>query len=264
MWAYAQRTGVFKLGRVSEHQTFRKLIHTYFGLMLPNIKIVVTGSGRVSQGILEIMNLMQIKSVEKEEYLEREFEYPVYVHLKGSDLYEHKKDGSYNRIHFHQNAAEYDCKFLPYAFSSDILMNGVYWDKNTPRLFEKDDVGHPAFRLQVIADITDDENGSIPINLGDQSIDDPVYGVDKQTCKKTPPFLPTSVEVMAVGNLPNELPRDASRYFGEQLIKYVLPDLFSKKSHLINAATIAENGHLTNNYFYLKDYAEGKLISSEI
>ncbi len=258
MWTYGQRTGDFHLGRVSEHKTFRKLIHTYFGLLLPNIKIAVTGSGRVSQGILEIMNLMQIKSVEKEEYLEREFEYPVYVHLKGSDLYGHKKDGYYNRIDFHENSAEYECKFLPYAFSSDILMNGVYWDKNIPRLFEKNDINHPSFRLQVIADVTDDVDGSIPINLGDQSIDDPVYGVDKKTGLKTVPFLPTSVDVMALGNLPNELPRDASRYFGEQLIKYVLPDLVNNKSAVIDAATITKNGHLTPNFIYLKDYSEGK------
>ncbi|HVE61613.1 MAG TPA: NAD(P)-dependent oxidoreductase [Chitinophagaceae bacterium] len=211
MWIYGKRSGEFNLGRVSEHQTFRKLIHTYFGLRLPKIKIAVTGSGRVSQGILEIMNLMQIKSVENEEYLEREFEYPVYVHLKGSDLYEHKKDGSYNRTRFHEYPEEYNSKFLNYAFNSDILMNGVYWDKNIPRLFEKSDISHPSFRLQVIADVTDDVNGSVPINLGDQSIDDLVYGVDKKTGKKTAPFLNTSVDVMAVGNLPNELPRDASR-----------------------------------------------------
>ena len=261
MWTYGKRTGNFNLGRVNEHNTFRKLIHTYFGLRLPKIKIAVTGSGRVSQGVLEIMNLMQIKSVENEEYLEREFEYPVYAHLKGSDLYVHKKDGTYNRSHFHQNPGEYNCKFLPYAFSSDILMNGVYWDKSIPRLFEKNDISHPSFRLQVIADVTDDENGSVPINLGGQSIFDPVYGVDKKTGKKTASFLPTSVDMMVVDNLPNELPRDASRYFGEQLIKYVLPDLLNKESAVIDAATIAENGQLTKHFSYLKEYAEGKLIS---
>ncbi|MFN2440498.1 MAG: alanine dehydrogenase, partial [Chitinophagaceae bacterium] len=264
MWIYGKRSGNFNLGRVSEHQTFRKLIHTYFGLRLPKIKIAVTGSGRVSQGILEIMNLMQIKSVENEEYLEREFEYPVYVHLKGSDLYGHKKDGSYNRTRFHEYPEEYNSKFLDYAFNSDILMNGVYWDKNIPRLFEKSDISHPSFRLQVIADVTDDVNGSVPINLGDQSIDDPVYGVHKKTGEKTAPFLHNSVDVMAVGNLPNELPRDASRYFGEQLIKYVLPDLVNKKSAAIEAATIVEDGQLTKHFSYLKDYAEGKLVNSEI
>jgi hypothetical protein len=111
----------------------------------------------------------------------------------------------------------------------------------------------------VIADITDDTNGSIPINLGDQSIQDPVYGVDRSTGLKTKPYLPHSIDVMAVGNLPNELPRDASRYFGEQLMKYVLPYLGSNSSLAIERATIAKDGELTPDYRYLTDYAAGKL-----
>src|SRR5215203_1591803 len=181
MMAYGKRTGAFDLCRVFEQQSFRKLIHTYFGLRIPNIKIAVTGSGRVSQGILEIMNLMQVREMEKEEYLEREFTYPVYVHLKGSDLYTHKKDGSYNRLHFHAHPYEYKSRFGPYAAASDILMNGVYWDKGIPRLFEKEDIADDTFRIQTIADVTDDANGSVPINLGDQSIEAPIYGVDRVT-----------------------------------------------------------------------------------
>jgi len=260
MFAYGNRTGAYKLCRVHEHPTFRKLMHTYFGLHLPNIKIAVTGSGRVAQGILEIMNLMQIREVEKEEYLEREFSYPVYVHLKGSDLYVKKSDGSYNRSDFHQNPGDYKSLFLPYAHATDILMNGVYWDKDIPRLFEKEDVPDPKFRIQVIADVTDDENGSVPINLGDQTIEDPVYGVDRHTFEKTAPYLPGSIDVMAVGNLPNELPRDASRYFGEQLIKFVLPALLKGNEPVIEKATIVKNGKLTEEYSYLKDYAAGKLV----
>lgn len=258
MMAYGKRTGTFELGRVFEHKTFQKLIHTYFGLKIPNIKIAVTGSGRVAQGVLEIMNLMQIREVEKEEFLERSFTYPVYVHLKGSDLYEKKSDGLYNRSDFHENPTGYKSRFLPYAFNADVLMNGVYWDKNVPRLFEKEDVHDPKFKLEVIADITDDENGSVPINMGDQSIEDPVYGIDKTTFKKTDPYLPTSVDMMAVGNLPNELPRDASRYFGEQLIKYVLPDLLKDGSATIDKATIVREGKLTQEFSYLQDYATGK------
>jgi hypothetical protein len=150
MMAYGKRTGAFELGRVFEHKTFQKLIHTYFGLKIPNIKIAVTGSGRVAQGVLEIMNLMQIREVEKEEFLERSFSYPVYVHLKGSDLYEKKSDGSYNRSDFHENPIDYKSRFLPYAFSADVLMNGVYWDKNVPRLFEKEDVHDPKFYRRMI------------------------------------------------------------------------------------------------------------------
>ena len=104
-------------------------------------------------------------------------------------------------------------------------MNGIYWEKNVPRLFEKKDVAADNFIIQTIADITDDPDGSIPINLGDQSLETPIYGVDRKTLEKTEPYLPGSIDIMAVGNLPNELPRDASRYFGEQLIKYVLEPL---------------------------------------
>jgi saccharopine dehydrogenase (NAD+, L-lysine forming) len=205
---------------------------------------------------------MQIREVEKEEYLEREFSYPVYVHLKGSDLYLKKSGEPYSRSDFHENPKNYKSLFRQYTSQTDILMNGVYWDQNIPRLFEKEDVTDPAFRIQVIADVTDDENGSMPINLGDQTIEDPVYGVDKKTLKKTAPYQKGSVDVMAVGNLPNELPRDASRYFGDQLLKYVIPDLIKGGSSIIENATIVKNGKLTPNEFdYLKDYAEEKITS---
>jgi len=97
----------------------------------------------------------------------------------------------------------------------------------------------------------------VPCNIGDSTIENPVYGVDKITFKKTAPYLENSVDVMAVGNLPNELPRDASRYFGEQLIKYVFTDLFSgEESHLINTATIIKKGKLNEGYEYMEEYAE--------
>ena len=257
MMAFGKRTGTFSLERVYKQRSFRELIHTYFGLKLPNIKIVVTGSGRVAHGIVEVMNLMGIYEVEPDEYLAREFNYPVYTQVKGAELYEHKQTKTYSRDHFHHNPQEYECKFLPYAFSSDILMNGVYWDKNIPRLFEKELIVDKKFRIQTIADITDDNDGSVPINLGDQSIEDPIYGVDKITFKKTAPYLQSSVDIMAVGNLPNELPRDASRYFGEQLIKHVLQDLLGNGSSIIDNATIVKNGKLTEHFSYLQDYAEG-------
>jgi saccharopine dehydrogenase (NAD+, L-lysine forming) len=259
MMAYGKKTGEYELCRVFEHKTFRKLIDTYFGLKLPNIKIAVTGSGRVAQGILEIMNLMQIREVEKEEFLEREFSYPVYVHLKGSDLYLKKSGEPYSRSDFHENPKNYKSLFRQYTSQTDILMNGVYWDQNIPRLFEKEDVLDPAFRIQVIADVTDDVNGSVPINLGDQTIENPVYGVNRKTFKKTAPYQKGSVDVMAVGNLPNELPRDASRYFGDQLIKYVIPDLIKGGSSIVESATMVKKGKLTSNFDYLKEYAEEKI-----
>ena len=258
MMAYGNRSGLFKLDRVYKQRSFRELIHTYFGLRIPNLKIAITGSGRVAHGISEILNLMGIHEAEPEDYLVRRFAYPVYTMLKGSDLYRRKENNGYSRLEFHQHPERYNCTFPPFAAQSDILMNGIYWDSRMPRLFDKEDISKEKFIIQTIADITDDAGGSIPINLGDQPIENPVYGVDRNTFLKTDPYLPGSIDIMAVGNLPNELPRDASRYFGEQLIKFVLEDLVGKGSPAIERATIARQGKLTQPYEYLKEYAEGK------
>ncbi len=257
MMAYGRRTGLYDLAKVHDHKSFQLLIHTYFGLRLPVIKVAVTGSGRVASGILEIMNLLGIIEVEPDEYLDRAFSYPVYVHLKGSDLYKHKLTGKYNREDFHENPQLYDCSFYPYAQKTNILMNGIYWDTNIPRLFDWEHISDPSFRIQTIADITDDHNGSVPCNIGDAPIADPVYGVDKLNYQRTAPYLPGSIDIMAVSNLPNELPRDASRYFGEQLIKFVLEDLLRGGSTIIDRATMVRNGMLTETYEYLEDYVQG-------
>ncbi len=253
--AYGNRTGAFKLERVHKIKDYRALIHTYFGLKLPPIKIAVTGSGRVAHGILEIMNLMDVQEVEPDEYLNNQFDYPVYVHLKGNNLYQHKTNHTYNRNHFHEHPEEYECLFEQYCAHTDILMNGIYWGPSVPRLFSMESLKRPDFKIQTIADITDDKHGSIPCNLGDATIQDPVYGVDRLSGEQTLPYIEGSVDIMAVGNLPNELPRDASRYFGEQLIKYILDDVRKGGSAIIERATILNEGKLTEEFDYLKDYA---------
>ena len=136
-------------------------------------------------------------------------------------------------------------------------MNGIYWDKNIPRLFKEDAMMAPSFRIQTIADITDDMYGSIPCNLGDTTIEDPVYGINKITLEKTMPYLSETIDIMSVGNLPNELPRDASSYFGQELIKHVLKDIIEGNSEIINRATILKEGKLTEAFAYMHDYAYG-------
>jgi saccharopine dehydrogenase (NAD+, L-lysine forming) len=252
--AYGRRTGAYSLGRVHEEKSFRELIHTYFGLKLPPIKIAITGSGRVAHGILEIMNLLEVVEVDPDEYLSREFSYPVFTQLKGASLYRPKNGTAYHRDHFHDHPEAYECLFEPYTKVTDILMNGIYWDEDVPRLFELSDLRRPDFHIKTIADITDDKNGSVPCNLGDSSIDDPVYGVDKIDFTKTLPYVPGSIDMMAVGNLPNELPRDASRYFGEQLLKHILSDLLGKGSDVTRRATMVEKGKITAAFNYLEEY----------
>ncbi len=262
MYAYGKRTGAFNLNRVAECKTYKQLLNKYFGLKLPNIKIAITGSGRVASGVLEIMALMGVIEVEPDEFLSREFEYPAFTQLKGADLYEHKQTRKYSREDFHQNPQHYRCKFKPYLSQTDILMNGVYWDKNIPRLFEWSDMLAHDFRIQTIVDITDDKDGSIPCNLGDSTIENPVYGVDTISRQAIDPYQKGGVDVMAVGNLPNELPRDASRYFGQQLINYILEDMLKGTSQVIERATILKDGVLTAPYDYLRDYAAGRRMES--
>lgn len=254
MLCYGKRTGAFNLERVFKIKDYRQLIHTYFGLKIPPVKIAVTGSGRVAHGIVEVMNLMDVQEVEPEEYLEKKFTYPVFVHLKGGILYQNKTGKPYKRDDFHENPENYTSTFKQYLNHTDILLNGVYWDKKIPRLFEWDDIDQSYFRIQTIADITDDYNGSVPCNLGDATIEELVYGVDRITHQKVEAYTKNAVDVMAVGNLPNELPRDASRFFGEQLIKYVLDDLRKGGSETLNRATILKEGRINIGYEYMQEY----------
>jgi alanine dehydrogenase len=258
MMAYGNRTGNFFLDRVYKKKNFQELIHTYFGLKLPLLKIAVTGSGRVAHGILEIMNLMEIHEAEPDEYKTTQFSYPVYVHLKGQDLYVNKLTGMYNRKEFHDHPDKYKCLFKDYISETDILLNGVYWEQKIPRLFEMDDLKNENFRIKTIADISDDRHGSVPCNLGDNTMENPVYGVNRITGTRTVPYMEGSIDVMAVGNLPNELPRDASRYFGEQLIKFILDDLLSNTTKIIQDATIVKDGNLTENFQYMTEYSLGE------
>lgn len=254
--AYGNRTKEFKLSRVKEVKEYMELVHTYFGLKLPNIKIAITGSGRVAHGILEIMNLMDVQQVEPDEYTTRAYAYPVYVHLKGGDLYRHKTNNTYDRNDFHAHPENYHCLFTNYLKHTHILMNGIYWEPSIPPLFTMDDLQEDDYVLTTIADITDDAHGSVPCNLGDSSSDDPVYGVNVTSFEKTAPYMPNGIDIMAVGNLPNELPRDASRYFGEQLIKYVIPDLIKGGNKIIEGATMLDKGKLTQKFSYLEDYSK--------
>lgn len=255
---YGKKTGLYTLQPVHTYKNFEALKESYESFIVPPVKIVVTGTGRVASGILDILQYLDIAEVSPIDFLQKSYTYPVFTHLKGEDLYARKDDSTYNRDNFHAHADQYTCLFLPYAKQADILMNGIYWDHKIPRLFELNDIQHPQFKLPVIADITCDENGSVPCNVGASTIADPTYGFDKLTLQKTVPHLPIqqTIDIMAVDNLPNELPRDASKYFGGFLMTYVLPNLIEGiQSNVIKRATICEQGQLTSHFAYLHDYA---------
>jgi saccharopine dehydrogenase (NAD+, L-lysine-forming) len=255
---YGRKFGKYELQSAHETEGFDELVAQYKDIYLPNIKIALVGAGKVASGIVEVMDQFDIEYIEAEDYLAHEFDYPVYTHLKGHTLYQRKDGGAYHRDDFHANPGAYNCLFPNFLSKTDILMNGIYWDKKVPRLFDKEDVKRPDWRMNVIADITCDVDGSVPINVGASTIMDPVYGIDRTTLEKTAPFQNNKniIDVMAVDNLPNELACDASRHFGLHLEKYVLAELLKgAESDIIARATICSDGKLTSYYEYLSDYA---------
>ncbi len=254
---YGKKFGLYQLPAAHRVRSYRELIQAYDKSMMPNIKIAITGSGKVATGVLDVMTKLDIEPIEPEDYLLHDFDYPVYTHLKGADLYARRDNDKFFRDDFHANPEAYKCLFDAYVGQTDILMNGIYWEESIDRLFEKEAIKRKDWRISVISDITCDIDGSVPINSGSTTIADPVYGVDRNTLERVAPFQSTKdiIDVMAVDNLPNELPCDASEYFGVHFEKYILPELLKPESDILRRATICENGKLTPDYEYLSDYA---------
>lgn len=136
-----------------------------------------------------------------------------------------------------------------------MLIAGAYWNPGAPRLFELADINSPDFSLSVIADVTCDIGGSIPTSLRASSILDPVYDVDRVSGTEIPAFgSQTSISVMAIDNLPCELPRESSIEFGRQLEQWVIPALLEENAPILEKATLARDGDLTLEFMYLMDF----------
>lgn len=257
---YGKKFGLYELPAAHTVKSYQDLIHAYETIKLPNIKIVVTGSGKVASGVLDVMRQLDIEEVEPMDYLTHQYEYPVFTHLKGGDLYARKDNDMFHRDDFHAHPEMYKCLFSAFVNQTDVLMNGIYWEQRIARLFEKDDIKRHDWRIKVIADISCDVDGSVPITYDSTTIANPVFGVDRHSLQETDAFQNTKdvIDVMAVDNLPNELPCDASQYFGIHFEKYVLPEVLNEYSDILRRGTICQDGKLTKKFEYLSDYAYGK------
>lgn len=259
LMTYGKKWGLFDLPAAHKVKNYKELVQAYEHVKLPNIKIAMTGSGKVASGVLDVMHKLDIEEVEPMDYLTHQYEYPVFTHLKGASLYARKDNNMFHRDDFHAHPETYKCLFSAYVNQTDVLMNGIYWEKRIARLFEKEDIKRNDWRISVIADISCDVDGSVPITLDSTTIADPVFGIDRYSLKEVLPFAKTkdTIDVMAVDNLPNELPCDASQYFGVHFEKHVLPELLLPDSEILKRATICADGKLTTRYEYLSDYAYG-------
>jgi len=254
-WTYGMKTGLFEIKRAIACRDLEDLKVELKKVFLPPIKIIVTGSGRVGKGVLEILKILGIQEVGVKYFLHKEFEEPVFVCLSSSDYLRRKLDGGFDKADFYANPEAYESHFLPFAHTGEILIAAAYWDPKAPRLFELPAIQSPDFSISVIADITCDLDGSIPTTRRASTILEPVYDVDRGTAKELPAFgKQDSISVMAIDNLPCELPRESSAEFARQLREWVIPELGKEISPILEKATIARDGDLTLEFMYLSDY----------
>jgi len=253
---WGRKTGLFSLKPAWQCEDYRELLQHAGAVDIGNIKIVLTGGGRVANGALDFLRNLRIREVTPYQFIHRSYDEPVFVHLNSPEIYRHKDGKPWDTQHFYANHKEYESSFSDFVASTDILMNGIFWTADLPPLFHKQDTADPDFKIRVIADISCDVDGSVPITYKATSIQNPVIGWDKNTQQPCEPFSPDSIDIMAVSNLPNELPCDASEEFGENLLHYVIPELLSEQSRMITGATITDAGKLTGLYAYLQDYVD--------
>ena len=262
--AYGLKYRMFEVKSASQCHDKKELFKELEKANLPNIKIVVTGSGRVANGACETMGAMSLRKVTPYEFLNYTFREPVYVQLHSEDYFTARDISPFSSWEFHHSPTSYRCTFSDrdsFASMTDVLIHCTFWDPRADIMFSKERMHDPDFRISVIADVTCDINGSIPSTERASTIEEKFYGYNPFTQKETEAFDKDSITVMAVDNLPCELPRDASDGFGRHLMERVLPSLFGEDSSgIIERGTILEEGKLTERFVYLKDFAEEKII----
>ena len=256
---YGQRYKTFTLRRASGCFDLNDLKIELRKVKLPPIKIILTGGGRVARGAMETLDTAGIRKVSPVDFLANTYDEAVYVQLSSADYHERKEGGMFNREEFHQAPQHYKGTFIRYARVADLLIAGAFWNPKAPVLFTKEEMKGPGFKLKIIADVTCDIEGSIPSTKRPSTIADPIYDYDPATDRVEPPLSnPGFITVMAVDNLPCELPRSASEEFGRDLIDKIIPALvIADKDGVLKRASITRGGKLTENFLYLSDYVMG-------
>jgi alanine dehydrogenase len=261
---YGKKFQLFDLPPAYTLKNYKELVAQAKTIIDFPCKITVTGSGRVGQGALRFLTEVGCQQVSPEVFVKGDFNIiqpPVFTHLLSHDHYARITDGGFDLQEFFKHPTRYQSTFGKFIPQTDLLINGIFWNENIPRLFEMQDINNLDFAIKVIADVSCDVDGSVPITERATSIHDPVFGWDKLFNRSCEPFLPQTIDVMAVTNLPTELPFDASIGFGELLLKNVMPSLIDffedNPAPIIQKALICANGSLSENFLYLSDYAEG-------
>ena len=231
---------------------YERLVLNLKNLYFPKTKILVTGDGRVAKGVIELLNLTNIKAVSKKDFLEKKFDQPIFCNLETKDYVTNNSSTNFNLEHFINNPQDYSSSALQYLKETDILISAHYWDPSSPKIFENEDL-KVLQNLKIVGDITCDINGSVPTTIRSTTIEEPNYWIERYNLKEIDENN-DGIAVMAVDNLPSELPRDSSTEFSEGIINEVLPFLLKEDDGRILNGTITTDGSFLEKYNYLNDY----------
>ena len=223
-----------------------------------DLRVALTGTGRVGHGAMETLDRAGMTKVSPADFLDKNFDRPVYTVLGSEDLYVRDDGKPFDRAAFHADPRGHHANFLPFAMRAQIYIACHFWDARGPKILSAEDLRGTGISLKVVADISCDIDGPIDSTLRASTIADPFFGYGIATGQECPVGAPGSITVMSVDNLPCELPRDSSKSFGRDLMTNVLPHLTGTDAEgMIERATIAKGGHLTGKYAYLTTYAAG-------
>ena len=258
-YALGKRTGAFDLKRAYQCEDRAEMEAEISKIKLPkNYKIVTTGGGRVASGIHEILNKVGIRQVSSSEFLENNFNEPVFTQAIVTDYYK-KSDGSDStKSDIYNNPQDFERDFMKFAKVSDMYISGHFWDSNAPYIYTREDAKSDDFNIKVVGDISCDIDTAVASTIRPTTIADPLYGYNAQTETEIDFNADNAITVMVVDNLPCELPKDASADFGREFIDKILPHLIDDKENVIGRATICANGDLTPDHEFLRDYVNGQ------
>ena len=228
-------------------------------LTIPNVKIVLTGTGRVGQGAKEILDHLNIKYVSVDQFLNNSFNEAVYVQLDVLDYCERQDGNTSEKKDFFKHPEAYQSTFDRFTAVADFFIAGHFYSEEAPAFFTREQAKSPSFNLKVVADISCDINGPVACTIRPSTIDQPIYGYDAETETEVDFRNSSAIAVMAVDNLPCELPKDASEGFGHTFVEKIIPAFFDNDSKgVLKRAKITENGRLTHTFSYLQSFLDRK------
>ena len=257
--AFGIKFELFKLPKAETLSGKEALISQLKRVVLPPLKFVITGTGKVGNGAKEILDAIKIKEVSVENYLTKKYAQPVYTQIDVLE-YNKRKDGQVlDFTDFYQNPTEYVSDFEKFTKVSDVYITGHFYGNDAPVILTREMLKANDCKIKVVADVSCDIDGPIACTLRSSTIAEPLYGYLPDENKEVDVFHPAAIVVMAVDNLPCELPKDASEGFGEMFLGQVFPAFFNNdKDGILQRAKITENGKLTARFSYLQDFVDGQ------